>query len=263
MSAPDSSTPSSPRSGNVGNSKTSATDHSRPIARFAPAGSGLYAIITAIMATVLILSNIGASKGVQIGPLVTDGGFFLFPLAYIVGDVVAEVYGFKNSRRAVITTFALSIFAVVCYWIIINLPPADFYDGQQALERTLGPVWMIVVASLLGFLVGQLSNAWFMVRMKRSFGEKVLFGRIAVSTLIGEFLDTLVFCSIATPVIGIETVGQFVNYVVVGFLFKSAVEIILAPVTMWVMKLIKRAEPAYGVTEKRAEAPGGSEASAE
>nr|WP_255434775.1 queuosine precursor transporter [Auritidibacter ignavus] len=230
------------------------------MARFAPAGSGLYAIITAIMATVLILSNIGASKGVQIGPLVTDGGFFLFPLAYIVGDVVAEVYGFKNSRRAVITTFALSIFAVLCYWIIINLPPADFYDGQQALERTLGPVWMIVVASLLGFLVGQLSNAWFMVRMKRSFGEKVLFGRIAVSTLIGEFLDTLVFCSIAAPVIGIETVGQFVNYVVVGFLFKSAVEIILAPVTMWVMKLIKRAEPAYGVTEKQAEAPGRSEA---
>jgi queuosine precursor transporter len=223
-------------------------------ARFAPTGTGLYAILTAIMAVVLVLSNLGASKGVVIGPadggllfwpLVTDGGFFLFPLAYIVGDVVSEVYGFRASRRAIVTTFALSAFAAVCYWIVIALPGAEWYDGQEALVRTLAPVPLIVLASLLGFLVGQLANSWILVRLKRRSGERLLFGRIAASTLAGEFLDTLVFCSIAAGVIGISDVPTFVNYVVVGFVFKSVVEIVLSPVTMWVIGRVKKAEPAY------------------
>ncbi|MGO1434354.1 MAG: queuosine precursor transporter [Canibacter sp.] len=214
--------------------------------KFAPTGTGIYAAATAIMAVVLILSNIGASKGVTFGPVVTDGGFFLFPVAYIVGDVVSEVYGWKASRRAIIITFALSIFAALCYWIVIWLPGAVWYDGQDALERTLGPVPLIVLASLLGFLCGQLANAWAMVRMKRKTGERLLFGRIAVSTLVGEFLDTLVFCSIAAGVIGISDVPTFVNYVMVGFIFKSAVEVVLSPITMWVMNVVKRREPEYG-----------------
>lgn len=214
-------------------------------ARFAPTGTGLYAIFTAVMAVVLILSNLGASKGVMFGPIVTDGGFFLFPLAYIVGDVVSEVYGFKASRRAIVTTFALSVFAAVCFWVIIGLPGAEWYDGQDALVRTLAPVPLIVLASLLGFLVGQLANSWLMVRMKRRSGERLLFGRLAASTLVGEFLDTLVFCSIAAGVIGITDVPTFLNYVLVGFVFKSVVEIVLSPVTMWVIGRVKRAEPAY------------------
>jgi uncharacterized integral membrane protein (TIGR00697 family) len=215
-------------------------------AQFAPTGTGIYAAATALMAVVLLLSNIGASKGVTFGWIVTDGGFFLFPVAYIVGDVVSEVYGWKASRRAIIFTFSMSVFASVCYWIIIWLPSAPWYDGQEALERTLGPVPLIVLASLCGFLVGQLSNAWAMVRMKRSTGERLLFGRIAISTLVGEFLDTLVFCSIAAGVIGISTALTFINYVAVGFLFKSAVEIVLSPVTIWTMNLVKRHEPEYG-----------------
>lgn len=227
----------------------SATNSAVPTpasAHFAPTGRGLYAIFMSLMAVVLILSNIGASKGIEFGPIVTDGGFFLFPLAYIIGDVVSEVYGFKASRRAIIATFALSVFAALCYWIIIVLPGASWYDGQEALERTLGPVWLIVVGSLLGFLIGQLANAWVMVRLKRRSGEKLLFGRIAVSTLIGEFLDTLVFCSIAAGVIGITDLPTFLNYVIVGFLFKSIVEIVLAPVTIWVINVVKRYEPDYG-----------------
>src|SRR5690625_5858785 len=89
------------------------------------------------MAVVFILSNIGAAKGVQFGPILTDGGFFLFPVAYIVGDIISEVYGFKASRRVIFTTFLISAFASLSYWIIIILPPAEFYDGQEALTRTL------------------------------------------------------------------------------------------------------------------------------
>ena len=153
---------------------------------FAPVGSHIYPVLFAIMAVVFILSNIGAAKGVQFGPILTDGGFFLFPVAYIVGDIISEVYGFKASRRVIFTTFLISAFSSLTYWIIIILPPADFYDGQAALTRTLGPVPLIVLASLVGFAVGQLSNAKIMVAMKQRSGERYLFGRIAASTLVGE-----------------------------------------------------------------------------
>lgn len=211
---------------------------------FIDAGSRLYSIMVAVMAVVLILSNIGASKGVSFGSIVTDGGFFLFPLAYIVGDVLAEVYGFAASRRAIFVTFALSVFAAGCYWIIIALPQASWYDGQEALERTLLPIPLVVLASLCAFCVGQLSNSWIMVRMKRATAGRKLFGRIAFSSLVGEFLDTLVFCSIAAQVIGIDSFVTFANYVIVGFVFKTLVEIVLSPVTMWVIGFVQKAERA-------------------
>lgn len=213
---------------------------------FAPVGSHIYPVLFAIMAVVFILSNIGGAKGVQFGPILTDGGFFLFPVAYIVGDIISEVYGFKASRRVIFTTFLISAFASLTYWIIIILPPAEFYDGQEALARTLGPVPLIVLASLVGFAAGQLTNAWIMVAMKRRSGERYLFGRIAVSTLVGELLDTIAFSAIAATVIGIETFGQYAMFVLVGWIWKTAVELVLAPVTIWTIGKIKTAEPHYG-----------------
>ena len=213
---------------------------------FAPVGSHIYPVLFAIMAVVFILSNIGGAKGVQFGPILTDGGFFLFPVAYIVGDIISEVYGFKASRRVIFTTFLISAFASLTYWIIIILPPAEFYDGQEALARTLGPVPLIVLASLVGFAAGQLTNAWIMVAMKRRSGERYLFGRIAVSTLVGELLDTIAFSAIAATVIGIETFGQYAMFVLVGWIWKTAVELLLAPVTIWTIGKIKTAEPHYG-----------------
>lgn len=197
------------------------------------------------MAVTLILSNIGASKGVVFGPIVTDGGFFLFPLAYIVGDVISEVYGMKASRRAIITSFVLSAFTVFCFWVIINLPAAEWYEGQEALAATLGAVPLIVVGSLLGFLAGQLANAAVMVSLKKRQGERGLFLRIVGSTGVGEFIDTLIFCTIAAQVIGIGDLPTFINYVVVGFFYKTAVEVLFSPVTMWIIGLVKKAEPSY------------------
>ncbi|MHA7158515.1 queuosine precursor transporter [Glutamicibacter endophyticus] len=216
-------------------------------ARFATPGSAYFSTLLTLMGAVVILSNIGASKGVIIGPLVTDGGFFLFPLAYILGDVISEVYGLKAARRSIITTFALAIFAVVCFWIMIQLPAAEFYDGQEALERTLGPVWQIVLASGLGFLVGQLTNSWVLVRLKERFGERGLIGRLVGSSGVGELLDTVIFCSVAAPVLGIADAGTFLNYVVVGFVYKTAVEVLFVPVTALVIRWFKKVEPGYNV----------------
>ncbi|MGO4454577.1 queuosine precursor transporter [Arthrobacter sp. RAF14] len=217
---------------------------------YASIGSPFFGILLAIMAVIVILSNIGASKGVVIGPIVTDGGFFLFPLAYVLGDVISEVYGFKVARKAIITTFAISVFASLSYWVIIALPGFDDDYGhakQAALEGALGPVPQIVLASLLAFLAGQTINSWILVRMKARSGEKTLWARLMGSSGVGEFVDTLIFCSIAAPVIGIADAPTFINYVLVGFLYKTLVEYALVPVTTLVIRWIKRREPSYGV----------------
>lgn len=224
---------------------------SKPAPRFASIGSPYFGIMLAIMAVVLILSNIGASKGVVLGPIITDGGFFLFPLAYILGDVMSEVYGFKVARKAIITSFALSVFASLCYWIIIVLPGfTDEYgtSKQAAIEGALGPVPQIVLASLLAFLAGQTINSWILVRMKARTGEKSLWARLMGSSVVGELVDTLIFCSIAASVIGITDVGSFLNYALAGFVYKTAVEFLFVPVTVLVVGWIKKREPSYGVS---------------
>lgn len=224
---------------------------SKPAPRFASIGSPYFGIMLAVMAVVLILSNIGASKGVVLGPIITDGGFFLFPIAYILGDVMSEVYGFKVARKAIITSFALSVFASLCYWIIIVLPGFNDEYGtakQAAIEGALGPVPQIVLASLLAFLAGQTINSWILVKMKARTGEKSLWARLMGSSVVGEFVDTLIFCSIAASVIGITDFGSFLNYVLVGFVYKTAVEFLFVPVTVLVVGWIKKREPSYGVS---------------
>ena len=223
---------------------------SKPAPRFASVGSPYFGIMLACMAVVLILSNMGAAKGVIFGPIITDGGFFLFPLAYILGDVMSEIYGFKVARKAIITSFALSAFASLCYWIIIALPGFndDYGNAKQAaIEGALGPVPQIVLASLLAFLAGQTINSLILVRMKARSGEKTLWARLMGSSGVGEFVDTLIFCSIAASVIGITDFGSFVNYVLVGFFYKVAVQYILVPVTSLVIGWIKKREPSYWV----------------
>ena len=221
---------------------------SKSAPRFASIGSPYFGIMLACMAVVLILSNIGAAKGVVFGPIITDGGFFLFPLAYILGDVMSEIYGFKVARKAIITSFALSAFASLCYWIIIALPGFndDYGNAKQAaIEGALGPVPQIVLASLLAFLAGQTINSLILVRMKARSGERTLWARLMGSSGVGEFVDTLIFCSIAASVIGITDFGSFVNYVLVGFVYKVGVQYILVPVTSLVIGWIKKREPSY------------------
>ncbi|WP_342022968.1 queuosine precursor transporter [Arthrobacter citreus] len=234
-----------------------------PAPAFAARGSSHYDIILTIMCVVIVISNIGATKGVVLGPIfgdfsiVTDGGFFLFPLAYILGDVISEVYGFKAARRAIFTGFAVSAAAALSFAVIIALPGFDDDYGQAkqaALEVALGPVWQIVAASLLGFLAGQTLNSWVLVKMKERFRERALIGRLMASTGVGEFADTLIFCAIAAPVIGITDAGAFVNYVIFGFVYKTLIEFLFVPVTAVVIKAIKKREPSYAAAAVSASA---------
>lgn len=202
----------------------------------------MYPVILALFVAIFLLSNITATKGVQIGPLVTDGAFFLFPAAYVLGDVLAECYGFKSARRAIWTGFAVTVIAVITFYIAIALPPADFYDGQEHFNAVLALVPRIVIASLAGYTVGQMLNAWTLTRMKNRTGEGPLWQRLVGSTIVGEFGDTLIFCLIAAPAIGISTFSDTVNYVIVGFLWKTGIEVVLLPVTYAVIAWVKKNE---------------------
>ena len=214
-------------------------------AQFIPVQASLYPVLVALFTAIFLISNITASKGVEIGPLITDGAFFLFPAAYIIGDVLAECYGLKATRRAIMTGFLVTIIAVISFYIAIWLPAASFWDGQESFEATLGLIPQIVLASLAGYIVGQLLNAYVLVAIKKRTGEKGLWARLLGSTVVGEFGDTLLFCAIAAPVIGIATSGDFINYVMVGFLWKTLIEVVLLPVTYAVIAWVKRRE-GYG-----------------
>jgi len=209
---------------------------------YIPVQKSAYPVLLALFTTIFILSNIVSTKGVQVGPLVTDGAFFLFPAAYVIGDVISECYGFRAARRAVWTGFLAMVIAVSTFYVAILLPAASFYEEQAAFAATLGLVPRIMVASLSGYAAGQLLNAWLLTLMKDRLGERGLWKRLLGSTVVGEFGDTLIFCLIAAPVIGISTVGDTANYVVVGFVWKTLVEVAVMPITYLVIRRIKAHE---------------------
>lgn len=230
---------------------------------YASRGSTHFDVLLALFAVVLVVSNIAATKGIEFGagsfsigslqilPIVTDGGAFLFPLAYILGDVISEVYGFKAARRAIFTGFSMALLAALTFLVVQHAPSASFYENQGAFESVLGFVPQIVAASLAGYLVGQFLNSFVLVRMKAKTSEPHLFARLATSTGVGELADTFIFCAIAATAIGIDSMGTFWNYFLVGFVYKTAVEFLVMPITMTVIAWLKRREPTYWDAEAR------------
>jgi uncharacterized integral membrane protein (TIGR00697 family) len=221
-------------------------------AHFAIAGSGLYPVIVALFVGLLLISNIGATKLISFGPLITDGGAFLFPLTYIIGDILSEVYGFRAARRAILLGFAMSVLAAVTFFVVQISPPAEGYENQVAFEAVLGFVPRIVLASICGYLVGQLLNSFVLVKIKERTKERKLWLRLIGSTVVGEFADTFVFCTIAFY--GVITGAEFWNYVLVGYLYKTLLEVVLLPITYPTIRWVKRREPTYALSGSQARA---------
>jgi len=213
------------------------------VTKFAHLNRSLYPFIVAIFCGLLLLSNVGAVKLIEFGPIITDGGAFLFPLVYITGDVLSEVYGLKATRRCIYLGFAFAILAALTFYLIQLSPPADGWGNQAAYEAILGFVPRIVLASICGFLVGQLLNAYVLVKIKERTKEKALWVRLVGSTVVGELADTLVFCTVAFY--GVITGNDFWNYVITGYLYKTLLEVLLLPITYRVIKVVKSYEPTY------------------
>lgn len=205
-----------------------------------------YVTVVAVFCSLLLISNVGAVKLIGIGPLIFDGGAILFPMTYIIDDVLAEVYGFKRSRQAIFTALAMQTVAALAFWLVTSLPPAPGWENEAAIDSVIGFVPRIVLASLCAFTVGELLNAYVLVKIKERTREPKLWLRLIGSTVVGEFADTLVFCSVAF--LGVIAAGEFVNYVVTGYLYKTAVEVVMLPITYRVIAWLKRNEVEYKPT---------------
>ncbi|BBY74109.1 membrane protein [Mycolicibacterium parafortuitum] len=222
-----------------------APDPTTTHASFARVGSAYYPVLVAVFTALVIISNVTATKGVEFGPIITDGGFIVFPLTYVIGDVLSEVYGFKAARRAIYTGFAMNALAALAFWATVYLPAADFYENQAHFENIVEAYTGLIVAGMAGFLVGQTLNAWSLVLIKERTKEKHLWARLVGSTFVGQLGDTVVFCAIAAGVIGITSFRDFAVYTAQGWLYKTLVEVVLLPVTYRAIALIKRREPTY------------------
>jgi len=201
-------------------------------------------IISVAFVALLLISNIAATKAFMVGSsthyLIFDGGAILFPLTYIIGDVLSEVYGFARARRVIVMGFVASFLASLTFFIVQYLPPAPDYENQEAFAAVLGVVWRAVVASLAGYLAGQLLNSYVLVWIRRRWGTKHLWARLIGSTIVGEAADTILFCTILFY--GHMTFGNFVNYTVTGYFYKVLLEVVLLPVTYPVIAAIRRVE---------------------
>ncbi len=222
----------------------------RPPARFAAELRGNYDLVVAAFCGLLLISNVGATKLIAFptglawpASIITDGGAFLFPLTYIIGDVLAEVYGLRKARRAIIAGFVLAAVASLTFWLVSITPPAPDWPNQDAWQAVLGFVPRIVLASLLGFLAGQFLNAYVLVRIKERTKERSLWIRLLGSTVVGELADTVVFCVVAFG--GLVSAPVLVNYIITGYVYKVAVEAVLLPVSYAVIRAVKQREPAY------------------
>lgn len=222
--------------------------------RYASRPRGVYDIVVALFCALLLISNVAAVKLIQFGPdvtvlgfpvlpIITDGGALLFPLTYVLGDVLAEVYGWRGARRAIAIGFGTSVVASLTFLIVGAAPPAADWGNQEAFQAILGFVPRIVVASLVGYTVGQLLNAWVLVKLKRRTKEGSLWARLLGSTLVGEAADTTAFCIIAFA--GVITGGTLINYIIVGYVYKVSIEALFLPVTYKVIAAVKRREPSY------------------
>lgn len=225
--------------------RTDTVPRETPTPGFASVGSRYYPIMVAVFTALVIISNVTATKGVAFGPIITDGGFIVFPLTYIIGDVLAEVYGFGAARRAIVLGFSMNILAALAFWVTVLLPAADFYPNQEHLSNVVGAYTQLIIAGLAGFIVGQTINAWTVVKIKERTKEKHLWARLVGSTFAGQLGDTLVFCAIAAHAIGINSFRDFAVYTALGWFYKTAVEVVMLPITYRLIAYVKHHEPTY------------------
>ena len=200
-----------------------------------------YDLVMASFVTVLLCSNvIGAAKIVEIRGFTFGAGILFFPLSYIFGDILTEVYGYARARKVVWAGFAALAFASGMSWVIVKLPPAQGWELQEAYEIAFGGTWRISMCSILAFWCGEFSNSYVLAKMKIWTEGKMLWTRTIGSTLVGELVDSLIFYPLAFY--GVWTNQQIVTVTIMNYLLKSGWEVVNTPVTYKIVNFLKKAE---------------------
>jgi queuosine precursor transporter len=197
-------------------------------------------VMAAFVAMLLCANLIGAAKVVRLGGLTFGAGVLFFPLSYVFGDILTEVYGYARARRVVWTGFAALAFASFMATVVVGLPPAPGWPHQAAYETVLGSTWRIVAASLVAFWAGELCNSYVLARMKVWSAGRHLFLRTIGSTVVGEAVDSLIFYHAAF--LGVWSRDQLLTVMVTNYVIKVLWEVVATPLTYRVVRALKRAE---------------------
>jgi len=215
-------------------------------AELAHAHFRFFPYVMAAFVAILLLSNvIGASKPSfvtlpVIGQWSFGAGVLFFPVSYIIGDVLTEVYGYANARRVIWTGFAALIFMAFMAWVVVALPPAEGWPGQESYEFVFGNSWRIVLASITAFWVGEFANSYVLAKMKVWTKGKMLWSRTIGSTIVGQGLDSLIFYPLAFYGLAGWPIEQLWQVVLSQWAIKTAWEALLTPVTYKVVGFLKR-----------------------
>lgn len=202
--------------------------------------STLYMVLVTIYVACLLISNVTAVKTFSLGPFSLPAAVLLFPIVYIVNDLLAEVYGFKKARNAIYLGFILNLFMVLYFALVIVLPAGPFFGAQDAFATILGSTPRMLIASLSAYFVGSTLNAKIMVSLRdatRGAGGMALFSRCILSTLVGELCDSLIFITIAF--LGTMPISQIVVMVLTQAMFKTFYEMVVFPVTNIIIKKVR------------------------
>ncbi len=210
-----------------------------------------YDFVVALFVTVLLLSNLLSSAkiidlGMSLGPvaLVFDAGTLVFPIAYIFGDILTEIYGYRRSRRVIWFGFFATALMALFVWLANAMPGEaswQGYAGDQAFRAILGGVSGLAIASLLAYFVGEFTNSYVLARLKVLTKGRYLWTRTIGSTLVGQAVDTIVFFVMAT-LLGVFTWELFISLVLTNYLFKVGIEVLFTPITIRVIGFLKKVE---------------------
>jgi queuosine precursor transporter len=217
-------------------------------ARTVPQHFRYYDLVMAAFVTILLLSNlIGASKPSYVTlPLIGQwsfgAGVLFFPVSYIIGDILTEVYGYARARRVIWTGFAALLFMAFMAWVVVQLPPAAGWPGQEAYEFVFGNSWRIVLASMVAFWAGEFANSYVLAKMKIWTAGRHLWMRTIGSTVVGQGLDSLIFYPLAFWGLAGWPVELLWQVVLSQWAIKTAWEALLTPVTYAAVGALKRAE---------------------
>ncbi len=204
-----------------------------------------YDFVMAAFVAILLLSNIiGAAKPAAVTingeQWIFGAGILFFPLGYVIGDVLTEVYGYARARRVIWVGFGALLFMAFMSWVVVALPPAPGWQGQEAYESVFGQVWRIVLASITAFWAGEFVNSYVMARMKIWTGGKHLWSRTIGSTVVGQGIDSIIFYPLAF--LGTWSNTQVISVMITNWLLKVGWEVVLTPVTYAVVGWLKRKE---------------------
>lgn len=202
--------------------------------------SKYFLYIAILFVAILMISNTTASKLIEFGPFAVSGAIIIFSISYIFGDILTEVYGYKASRKIIWSGFGALILMSFCYWIIQLLPPAGFWQNQEAYKAILGSVPRITLGSIIAYFAGEFSNSFVLSKMKVWMNGKYLWIRTISSTLVGEGVDSVLIIVIAFA--GIVPNSALPQLIISGYLLKVAYEIIATPFTYLIVNKLKRAE---------------------